>query len=79
MTRDVSVLSPLSKMALRTIAAMVVLVGVLFLANAPAEAGATNCDWGSGQVCLYKNSSYATGGIIRYTGSDSNYQDCEIL
>ena len=40
-----------------------------------ASAGATNCDYGPGYVCLYKNSNYATGGIARYTGNDSNYSN----
>ena len=52
-----------------------VVAGSLWLSSGPAEAGATNCDWNSGKVCLYKNSSYATGGIIRYSGSDKSYVD----
>lgn len=49
-----------------------VLLSALAFAQ-PASAGATDCAWGSGKVCLYKNSSYATGGIERYAGSDRYY------
>ncbi len=41
----------------------------------PAQAGATNCDTGSGHVCLYKNSGYSTGGIARYSGNDRDYSN----
>ncbi len=41
--------------------------------SAPANAGATDCPTGSGLVCLYKNSSYATGGKAEYSGAVSNY------
>ena len=50
-----------------------VLLFTVVSGSAPADAGATNCDYGSGLVCLYKNSSYATGGKAEYSGYDSNY------
>lgn len=68
---DVSVASRRMVSRLAVMLAAVLVSGVVFAA--PASAGATNCDWGSGQVCLYKNSSYATGGIERRTGSDRHY------
>lgn len=62
--------------ALALLSAMAMLAAVLVSSvvfAAPASAGATNCDSGSGDVCLYKNSSYATGGIKRYSGSEYDY------
>lgn len=41
---------------------------------APAFAGATDCYTGSGDVCLYKNSSYATGGIRHEDGNWPDYR-----
>ncbi|VAW08895.1 hypothetical protein MNBD_ACTINO02-1977 [hydrothermal vent metagenome] len=58
----------------RAVIAVILLATALTIVQqTPAEAGATNCDIGSGKVCLYKNSSYSTGGIYRYGGSDPDY------
>lgn len=70
----------MSLTASRTVARGVAFAAVLMLmttivAIAPANAGATDCPIGSGYVCLYKNSSFATGGKAEYSGNDSNYSN----
>lgn len=69
-------MSQLVSIRSKALGAILVLALMLFTVvagSAPANAGATDCAIGSGYVCLYKNSSFATGGKADYSGGDSNY------
>lgn len=67
--------------ALVVVAALLMIMTQFVAVAAPAEASATSCD--GGNLCLFKNSSYATGGKFEmdsysdlYNYSGNNYSYC---